>query len=445
TIIDNSDELNSLFNKEENNSDIELLVSTLISTFTSVSNSFTPNLNVIKKNIYIKTNRSESFVWKFFEKYTATESIDNKEEQFEKLFCSFDDCDTEYLWKGSKSNMINHLCDFYKITKESLKDQLIKSNIKQQMIQQVPCVNTIKTIIFNSYTSATRQITDLISKISDTMSLTFDIWTSRVHDSYLGITCYWLTDSFELHKIVLDMGELDEHCASDIVESVNSTMQQIDVTNVKCAGHMLQLSVNLGLKEVEELISKYKALVFILLKKKKHKQLYGILLSILLNILLHLKPAIAQLYLTFTNHSLREVRKRAETMGSFIPSLEEFELLKELIEILSSFDEVTQFLNGSKYSILGFMTPILEELARQFRYFNGINDTAILVRDTILENLIEPKNLNVEPTEFDQYCELTEVSLEEESCPLDWWRKHKTLFPTIAILARRYLAMPASS
>src|SRR5260363_378580 len=141
--------------------------------------------------------------------------------------------------------MINHFCDFYKITKESLKDQLIKSNIKQQTIQQVilksyspqiqkkltlklvryiiscvqpisivennefrlwtkgldpqfevSCVNTIKTIIFNSYTSATRQITDLISKTSDTISLTFDIWTSRAHNSYLGITYHWLMDSF---------------------------------------------------------------------------------------------------------------------------------------------------------------------------------------------------------------------------------------------------------
>ncbi|CAG8824173.1 43944_t:CDS:2, partial [Gigaspora margarita] len=336
--MNNSDRLNSLFNEEEeDNSDVELLVSTLTSISTSVSNSSTLNLNVIKKIIYKKTNRSESFVWKFFEKYMATESIDNKEEQFEKPI-SIVKNDEFRLWaKGL------------------------------DLWFEVPCVNTIKTIIFNSYTSATRQITNLIQRYS-----------------------------FELHEIMLDMGKLNKHCASDIVKLANcalnkfdidyqkifsittdngsnikAAMQQIDVTNVKYASYTLQLSINLGLKKVEELISKYKALISILLKEKNNSTLYAI------EHLLHLKPAIAQLYLTLTNYSLREVRKGAETMGFFISSLEEFELLKELIEILSSFDEVMQFLSGSKYPTLGFMMPILEELARRLRYFNRINDTAI--------------------------------------------------------------------
>ena len=104
---------------------------------------------------------------------------------------------------------------------------------------------------------------------------------------------------------------------------------------------------------------------------------------------MHLKPAIIQLYSTLTNHTIREIRKGAETMGSFIPSTEEFELLGELIEILFPFDEVTQFLSRFKYPTLGFMTPILEELARQLRYFMRKSNKAILVKEMILDNLIE--------------------------------------------------------
>ncbi|CAG8851908.1 5163_t:CDS:2, partial [Gigaspora margarita] len=161
-----------------------------------------------------------------------------------------------------------------------------------------------------------------------------------------------------------------------------------------------------------------------------------------------------------------EVRRGAETMRSFIPSEEEFELLKELIEILSPFDEATEFLSGSKYPTLGFMIPILEELARRLKYFTGQNEEAIFVKDTILNNLIESglrrttiqvmrcqfnelnstndntaltnnnntissshqrkklkmaaffsysRTENVAPNEFDRYCELPEVSLDEES------------------------------
>ncbi|CAG8662774.1 18110_t:CDS:2, partial [Gigaspora rosea] len=428
---------------QDEESDVELLASISTSTrATSNSALSTPNPN-------------------FFERYMASELLDNQEVEVEKVFCKFEDCDTEYVWKGSTTNLITHLRDIHQITKESLKNKLVKA--KQQTIHQVisrphssyiqkkltnqlvryiiaraqpiyivedkdfrlwtknldprfqvPCVDTIKTIIFNSYDSAVSQIKDLISKTSDTVSLTFDLWSSRAHDSYLGITCHWLTDSFDLHEIVLDMGELDEHHASDIVESVNSVLnkfnincqkvfsittdngsnvksavQQMGISNVKCAGHTLQLSVNLGLKEVDEIISKY----FSGLKEpldvikdvdtRWNSTFYAI------ERLVYLKPAIIQLYTTLTNHTIREIRKGAETMGPYIPSSEEFELLKQLIEILSPFDEATQFLSGSKYPTLGFMTPILEELARRLRYFTGQNSMAILVKDTILDNLIK--------------------------------------------------------
>jgi|GEM_PF-1403063 len=601
------DEFYSSDNEERNNSDGEALPSTS-----------TSNLKSVKKR---KGRRPESFVWRFFKKYKCTIlSPNNQEEEVEKAQCSFEGCDTEYLWSGSTSNLINHLRDTHHVTKESLADNPVK--VHQQTIQQVmikphssyvqkklthqvvryivsrtqpihlveiddfklllksfdsrfkmPCVSTIKTIIFDTYTLATKQIIDLISKTSDTVSLTLDIWSSRAHDSYLGITCHWLTDSFELHEIVLEIGELDDHCASDIVESVNSVLdkfninyqkifsittdnganvksaiQQMGITNVKCAGHTLQLSVNLGLKQVDGLISKCKSLVSILSKEKKRKQLREAQLQITPGLkepldvikdvdtrwnstfysierLVYLRPAIMQLYSTLNNHTLREVRRGAETMSSFLLSEEEFEVLGELIVILSPFDEATEFLSGSKYPTLGFMTPMLEELARRLKYFTGQNDEAIFVKDTILDNLIErwgdpsevglccsfldrrfkqlnfctsdlrrttiqvmrrqfnemnstqttndntaPTNNNnttstshqrkkpkiaaffsysrtenVAPDEFDRYCELPEISLEEESCPLAWWRQHKALFPTLAILARRYLAVPASS
>ncbi|CAG8734436.1 6184_t:CDS:2, partial [Cetraspora pellucida] len=300
-----------------------------------------------------------------------------------------------------------------------------------------PCVNTIKTIIFNFYNSAINQIIDLISKTSDTVSLTFDLWSSQAHNSYLGITCHWLTDSFDLHKIILNIKELDKHHASDIVESVNSILnkfkincqnvfsittdnrfnvrsavQQIGIFNVKCAGYTLQLSVNLGLKEVDKIISKCKALISILSKEKKYKQLREAQLQITSGLkepldvikdvdtcwnstlyaiehLVYLKPAIIQLYLTLTNYTIKKIRKGTETMSPYIPSSEEFKLLEKLIKVLFPFDEATQFLSRSKYPILGFMTPILKELAHQLRYFIGQNSMAILVKDTILDNLIE--------------------------------------------------------
>ncbi|CAG8522233.1 14764_t:CDS:2, partial [Cetraspora pellucida] len=341
-------------------SDVELLASTSTSTpALSTSALSTQNTKVTKKK--------------------KTKTPDNKEVEVEKVSCKFEDRDTKYVWLGSTSNCITHLRNIHQITKESLKNTLVKA--KQQTIYQ-----------------------------------------------------------------------LDEHHASDIVESVNSVLNKfkINCQNVfpittNNGSNVRSTVQQMGLKKVDEIISKCKALISILSKEKKHRQLCEAQLQITPELkepldvikdmntcwnftlyaiehLVYLKPAIIQLYSTLTNLTIRKVRKGAETMGSYIPSSEEFELLEELIEVLSPFDEATQFLSGSKYPILGFIIPILKELAHRLRYFIGQNSMAILVKDTIFRM----------PDEFDRYCELPSIALDEESCPLEWW-------------SRRYFAVPASS
>ncbi|CAG8809786.1 22461_t:CDS:2 [Cetraspora pellucida] len=328
---DSDNEFNFSSGQDEE-SDVELLASTSTST-------------LALSTLALSTQNT-----KFFERYTALELLDNNEVEVEKVSCKFEDCDTEYIWLGLTSNCITHLHDIHQITKELLKNTLVKA--KQQ-------------------------------------------------------TIYQLTDSFDLHKIILDIKELDKHHAFDIVESVNSVInkfkincqnvfsittdngsnvrsavQQMGISNVKCAGHMLQLSVNLGLKEITPRLKE-------LLNVIKDVNTYWNSTLYAIECLVYLKPAIIQLYSTLTNHTIREVKKGAETMGLYIPSLEEFKLLEELIEVLSPFDEATQFLSRSKYPTLGFMTPILKKLAHQLRYFIEQNSMAILVKDIILDNLIE--------------------------------------------------------
>ncbi|CAG8677963.1 8354_t:CDS:2, partial [Racocetra fulgida] len=93
-----------------------------------------------------------------------------------------------------------------------------------------------------------------------------------------------------------------------------------------------------------------------------------------------------------------------ETMSSFIPLAEEFELLEELIKILSPFDEATQFLNANDDNLtLTFSHPCKK--SKMSTFFTHLRT----------------ENSNDESNEFDRYCELQEVSLDEGSCPLEWW------------------------
>lgn len=49
----------------------------------------------------------------------------------------------------------------------------------------------------------------------------------------------------------------------------------------------------------------------------------------------------------------------------------------------------------------------------------------------------------IEKTEVEKY--LAHPPEERDSNPLDWWRLNSHRYPKLAILARRYLATPASS
>ncbi|CAG8854528.1 25087_t:CDS:2, partial [Gigaspora margarita] len=59
---------------------------------------------------------------------------DNLKEEVKKVQYLFNGCDTEYVWLGSTSNLINHFRDIYYITKESLANKSVK--VHQQTIQQ---------------------------------------------------------------------------------------------------------------------------------------------------------------------------------------------------------------------------------------------------------------------------------------------------------------------
>ncbi|CAG8592539.1 17786_t:CDS:2, partial [Cetraspora pellucida] len=50
-----------------------------------------------------------------------------------------------------------------------------------------------------------------------------------------------------------------------------------------------------------------------------------------------------------------------------------------------------------------------------------------------------------EQTEFDKYLLLPRIDQTEENDPLFWWKQQKSNFPILCTLAKKYLAIPASS
>lgn len=54
-------------------------------------------------------------------------------------------------------------------------------------------------------------------------------------------------------------------------------------------------------------------------------------------------------------------------------------------------------------------------------------------------------NSQLENNEFDQYLNEPQLEMLESNCPFSWWKLHKTHYPTLSNLARKYLTIPATS
>ncbi|CAG8789079.1 21898_t:CDS:2, partial [Cetraspora pellucida] len=135
--------------------------------------------------------------------------------------------------------------------------------------------------------NAKKQINDLLEKSSKTISLTTDLWMAKNKTRYIRITAYWLSDKFELNKILLCLETMPYlHTDDAIREFLMCKVQEFNLQNkIFCVvidnssnivvairdwngvkrlpytAHTLQLSVNHAFKKKHEQISRIESLV----------------------------------------------------------------------------------------------------------------------------------------------------------------------------------------
>ncbi|CAG8840639.1 36094_t:CDS:2, partial [Gigaspora margarita] len=164
------------------------------------------------------------------------------------------------------------------------------------------------------------------------ISLIFDLWTSRAHDSYLGVTCHWISDKFRMNDLTLGVIELGAYkTANDIVEFLEPMLEEFGIeknkilsittdnganvkaavtklltsllvskliANIFCATHTLQLSVNAGLEVASDLIIKCKTLISLMTTEILFRSTYttlSIMVPTIRELIYHLENTISKL------------------------------------------------------------------------------------------------------------------------------------------------------
>ncbi|CAG8474352.1 5280_t:CDS:2 [Ambispora gerdemannii] len=357
------------------------------------------------------SGKMQSFVWKFFDFYYApasdgTFTIKHVKYSHHVTKLSLNQQTAEEIMKNTQTTIIEYLQQPHGQKQQHYLAQYLLKLIFAYTLPlsivnntefrkfchvldsrfQVPGVDALKMMTFNVHDWTVNLIKSKITETAKYVALTLDIWSSRAHDAYLGITCHWITPEFTLYEVVLDIIDFPEaHTATEIItklelqftkfnltqenivsitsnnrSNVKAAISQLQITNIFCAAHTLQLS---------------------------------------------LQPSINHLCSTLQNHVSSVVQREGKILRRNLLSAKEFSTCAELVNILDPFDDVTEMLSGSKYPTLGVVTPAIKELERRLSAYETENEIILEIKNTILENLNQrwgtPSDLGLYGSFFD--------------------------------------------
>src|SRR5262249_51165852 len=144
----------------------------------------------------------------------------------------------------------------------------------------------------------TKNIKNILNE-AISVSITCDLWTSRSKQGFLGVTCHYITESFEFKEIILAIKYLQHphtanriqevleeiinqwnlrekifFCTTDNAANMKKMLNQIPwIKRLSCTAHTIQLVVGKGLLLAEILIARAKRVINFLVLQNKMKGL----------------------------------------------------------------------------------------------------------------------------------------------------------------------------
>ncbi|CAG8739988.1 15415_t:CDS:2 [Gigaspora margarita] len=197
-----------------------------------------------------RNNNEESIFWRHFRPIRPSYGSDTK--------CTFDGCNTKYIWRGSTTNLIRHLKRKHHVTTESsaLTTSIqssstnnfinFDSNINLPLIKFIvssispfSIVDHLKSSgLVNLHITSSiieeqiikvydRLFSQLKSKVQQAKSVMLSIEEyNEYRDEWKYIiSCCWLTEDFEFHKILL--------CVKETFEDIIEALDKWELTNLK--------------------------------------------------------------------------------------------------------------------------------------------------------------------------------------------------------------------
>lgn len=271
-----------------------------------------------------------------------------------------------------------------------------------------------RTYFTNMMEQKYSEITDKLQNVlkeTDCVALTTDIWTSVATEAYLGVTCHFLGDDWEIKALSLTTMPLDErHTATNIADWLEETATKFHIpfkkvkavvhdnganvvaaarilkerhgwASVRCAGHTLNLVVQNTLKNNKTisscvasarcLVEHFKKSELACTKLKEKQQQMGVEQHMLVqdvstrwNSTLHMLSRLLEQRWPVTA-ALSDPAVNPQGKHHYLDlKPEQWILTEELTQILEPFEGATVFLSGEQYVTLSALPQLIQTLKK---------------------------------------------------------------------------------
>jgi hypothetical protein len=443
------------------------------------------------------------------------------------------------------------------VEEEDFKKMIV--NLNQSV--SIPCRMTIQREITQSFTEYKSKLVSLLEANDSKIAITTDIWTSMSSIPYAAITAHFIGSNRKLSRVLLDFchipyphsGEQVKNLLLNTFEDFNIMSKIISVTtdnatnNIKglnllneyleenleienichfpCFGHILNLSINDGIKCFATIITNLRQIGSVLKNSSKKLQSYQNTCKAINQEFIKLKR---DTYIRWNStydmidrglkmkKVIQIVCLNDDELNSYYISDDQWRELEIIHKFLRNFYEATTLLSAQNYSSICIVIPILDclldhcksyseneilkdcinlietklkkyepRLKNIFSYFAVILDPRLnfehlksivskseheKVRDVFIGKFNENYALNVverktteisvvntpsllssiykkrklnENEELESYENLPQESPQTD--PIEWWKMHENIYPTLSKLAFGILCIPATS
>ncbi|CAB4484925.1 unnamed protein product [Rhizophagus irregularis] len=226
---------------------------------------------------------------------------------------------------------------------------------------ELPTDREFRKRIFEAYGFSKNKLKQYIHENAVSVSLTCDLWTSRSKQSFLGVTCHFITPDFEIKEITLAIQYLEyPHTGDAIQQALEKIITQWELQHKQNERLLNAQKKNSEEPEEESDLHRifYRAITDV---ETRWSSTY-----IAWERLIALKPYIDIVISSLNVSKDNNAKEDAKRLNKINLTNNEWDIIRDLLEILGPFAELTEILEGTKYATMSYIYPGIIKLKSMF-------------------------------------------------------------------------------